>query len=159
VANSAQLVISKNGKTGWWDLVSIHDSSATPRTMIPRIMKSIPSQHDNKEYNEKSWPQLYDALDLRPEKEQDSDIWCGFWPEEGLRYRDIKSGDYSGIALGIPLMMWPARNATVLPGDIVVFELGPQVVVFNLKTRKIGLLAFGHGPVAVLENEGLSSEK
>ena len=38
----------------------------------------------------------------------------------------------------------------VLPGDLVVYQLGEQIVVLDLNHRQLGLLALGRSPVVAL---------
>lgn len=54
--------------------------------------------------------------------------------------------------MATPFFSWFTSDITVLPGDLVIYELGKQIVVLDLNKRKIGLLAMGHSPVAVLDN-------
>jgi hypothetical protein len=46
--------------------------------------------------------------------------------------------------------MWFSRCATVLPGSLVVYQLGEQIVVLDLERRQLGLLAKGRSPVVAL---------
>jgi hypothetical protein len=53
--------------------------------------------------------------------------------------------------LKTPFVAWNVRNATHLPGNIVLFQLGEnQVWVFDPDSRKVALLTHGTGPVAVI---------
>lgn len=50
----------------------------------------------------------------------------------------------------MPFLAWIARNATILPSDQVVYQLGNQIVILDLSTRKLAFLALGQGPVVGL---------
>ena len=64
-------------------------------------------------------------------------------PKEGLIDLTMKT----------PYLNIGTSNVTVLPGNQVVFQLGwDQIVLFDLDSRKIGLVARGRSPVVVFEN-------
>lgn len=74
----------------------------------------------------------------------------GFWPIEGLRGDNNKTKDRFRFSLETPFLAWNVRNATHLPGDYVIFQLGDdQICLLELATKKIALLANGQGPVVV----------
>jgi len=55
-------------------------------------------------------------------------------------------------AVETPFFKWPVRNATHLPNDIILFQLGANtIVLFDPNTEKIARVANGHGPIALLE--------
>ena len=57
------------------------------------------------------------------------------------------------LALETPFLHWGTYQATVLPGDEVVFQLGPDIIcVFDRETRKLAQLARGRGPVVALDD-------
>lgn len=90
------------------------------------------------------------ALDLRAEHDRIWSVATGFWPGEGLRARSARTGARTRIALELPGLRWSARYATVLPGEQVVYQLGRQIVLLDLATRRIALLAIGMEPVVTL---------
>ncbi len=49
--------------------------------------------------------------------------------------------------------MFPLRGLSYLPGDYAVFELGGRIWVLHLPTRRIGLLATGYMPIAIIETQ------
>lgn len=105
----------------------------------------------NKE--EGTWFSFGSASDLRPEQQRTWRFWTDFWAADGLQAYNKKTEERLHIALETPFIQWFARNATVLPGDQVVFQLDEQIVLFDLSTRKIGLVTMGRGPIVVLEDE------
>ena len=56
------------------------------------------------------------------------------------------------LSVETPFLALEIINATVLPGDEVVFQAGNQVCIFDRESRKLGVLARGRGPVVVLED-------
>jgi len=80
----------------------------------------------------------------------------GFWAGEGMRGR--RSAPEEGelrLALETPFCAWAVRNATHLPGDYVLFQLGwDQICVLDAPRRRVALLERGRGPVVVLVRDG-----
>lgn len=50
-----------------------------------------------------------------------------------------------------PFVIWYSRNAVTLPHGQVVYQAGEQIVLLDLATRRIALLAIGQGPVVELD--------
>lgn len=70
---------------------------------------------------------------------------------EGLMARNLK-GDFVDISLHTPYLVWGCFNVTVLPDNQVVCQLGREMIIlFDLDSRKIGMIARGHSPVVVFE--------
>lgn len=90
------------------------------------------------------------ATDLRSEGDRPWRVTTGFWPGEGLRARSLRTGVSATVALELPGLAWSARYATVLPGEQVVYQLGHQIVLLDLATRKIALVAPGQEPIVTL---------
>jgi hypothetical protein len=104
--------------------------------------------------------------DLRPPDEQDSEIRFGFWPYEGITVRGpgyrAKRGGLQ-LALETPFLAVAPRFGTVLEGDVLIYEYAPfsflrspapprhQIVVLDLRSRTLGVLADGRCPVVVLD--------
>ena len=77
-------------------------------------------------------------------------IWTGFWPLEGLRASDEITGQRYRLALETPQLAWPSSSATLLSEAQVIYQLGQQIVLLDLPTKRMGLIALGRGPVIVL---------
>lgn len=84
----------------------------------------------------------------------------GFWGVEGLQGENKKNSGTIYFALETPFITWDIRNATQLPGDYVVFQLGnDQICLLEVATKKIAILTKGQGPVVVLPlNPGLTRQ-
>jgi hypothetical protein len=53
-----------------------------------------------------------------------------------------------------PFVAWSVRNATHLPSDRILFQLGDdQICVYDPEKKEIALLAEGRGPIAVMQKE------
>ncbi len=78
-------------------------------------------------------------------------IKAGFWAAQGLSGENTKTGEQFRFAIETPFIQWNVRHAILLPADQVLFQLGKrQICILDLKTRKVAVLCFGHGAVAVL---------
>jgi hypothetical protein len=104
-----------------------------------------------------TWMNCGEAPKLGNASTSDWKFRTGFWPIEGLRGTNEKTGESIYLALETPFVAWIARNATQLSDDSVVFQLGEdQICLFEPASKKLCLLARGQGPVVVLPIEGKS---
>jgi hypothetical protein len=90
-------------------------------------------------------------VDLRGEGKHDWDVETGIWPLYGLHAGNSATRENFKLALETPFSSWPSRSATILPGDQVVYEVGEQVVLLDLATKRMQFLARGRNPVAVTD--------
>lgn len=90
------------------------------------------------------------AVDLQPSSAPLWKVRTGFWSAEGLKATNEVTSQSYQIALETPFLAWSSRNASVLPGSMVIYQLGKQVVLLDLAERRMALLARGRGPLVVL---------
>ncbi len=85
------------------------------------------------------------------------EISTDVWAVSGLRGTHSETHEHFRIAAETPFIWWYVRNATHLPGDLVIFQLGEdQICVYDINTNRVALLVKGRGPLPVLaENESL----
>jgi hypothetical protein len=95
------------------------------------------------------WGWSSKAIDQRPMEERPWRIRFGHWAGEGLSAEHVESGETVRIALETPFLNWRSRRATVLPCGQVIYQLGDQVVLLDLDTRRLGVLAYGRGPLVI----------
>jgi hypothetical protein len=69
---------------------------------------------------------------------------CGF-SVEGLPHGDLS------LRLDTPLIAWLAWHTTILPGDNVVWQLGPNIIACDPHRRELTWLAKGASPIVVLD--------
>ena len=136
-----------------WDIL---DSSK--KILVCSNLQVIASQdwRDTNDPNriEGTWFNFGEAPKLGAAEKSDWKFETGFWPIEGLRGENQKTGEKIYFSLETPFVSWIARSATQLPGDYVVFQLGDdQICLFETATKKIALLARGQGPVVILPKE------
>jgi hypothetical protein len=90
------------------------------------------------------------VVDRRP-PDASWDVRMGFFSFEGIQAVHRPTGRSFRAALDTPFLAWPPSEANLLPGDLVVCQLGPdQIVVLDLNARRLALLAAGHSPIVVL---------
>jgi len=94
------------------------------------------------------------AADLRPRAQREWTFTTGFWPEEGL-VAHLQGGSWRDsvrFAMGTPFLSAQSGCATVLPGDLVVWQLGAQIAVLDFRARRWSILVDGIGPAVVLDD-------
>ena len=88
----------------------------------------------------------------------DWEFATGFWPGQGISGKNRKTNATLHYSLETPYALWVVRNATLLPGDFLVFQLGnDQICLLHPASKQIALLARGKGPVVVKEETGALS--
>ena len=84
----------------------------------------------------------------------------GFWPAQGLSGENAKTSERFRVALEVPFLSWSVRDAIILPGDQILFQLGlHQVCLYDPRTRKVAVLYRGHGALAVLADGEANRER
>ena len=67
--------------------------------------------------------------------------WVGFWAAAGITLTHDETKEELHIAYETPFGAWNVRNAVHLPGDVVLFQFGPdQICAIEIETRKVALL-------------------
>jgi hypothetical protein len=140
-----------------WDLAALGEGAddRNPRvTQVRRCFATEAVSDGRTNYNGSergSWgnfgkvPQLGEAGTNRWE------FWAGFWPGEGLRGEDKETGAKAQLSFETPFAQWTVRNATQLPNDEVIFQLGEdQICIFDPNSKKVALLEHGRGPIVGL---------
>lgn len=111
-----------------------------------RTMNTDPPQFEGTSFNFGRVPKLGDA------HASHWDFWAGFWPIEGLHGSETNSGKSVSFSLETPFVAWSVRNATHLPGNKVLLQLGKdQICVYDPEKKQIALVTRGRGPIAVGE--------
>jgi hypothetical protein len=150
----ARLFLRKAEDSAMWDLWIRPDRSKSSDTMLVSGLTSGAAEPNPfREDNEYTWFNFGAAADMRAEDKRSWNVRTGFWAFEGLSARNEETRKGFTVALETPFLEWYARNATVLPSDKVVYQLGDQIVLLDMNTRKIGLVTIGRGPVVVLDKD------
>lgn len=139
-----------------WDLALVmgRGNSAEGGFTKPLLEKLAKREDTNSqsEFIEDSRFNFHKSVDYRSPTETNWTIRLGYWAAGAVRAEKPATGERRQFALEVPFIMdWQARNATVLPGELLIYQLGQQIVALDIERRKIGLVAMGRGPVVVLE--------
>lgn len=114
--------------------------SASPDKQLPT------SQSARESYQ--SWPDRWVKADLRPENKRVLDVMFGDYGDLCLNY---EKPDERWLGLEMPLVRWPMGDGTILPGDQLVMQLRDMIILLDLHTLQMAVLAHGRSPVVVLE--------
>jgi hypothetical protein len=76
-------------------------------------------------------------------------VFAGMWAAEGIS-AEHEDGTTIRVAMETPVISWVSLYPTLVPGSNVVYELGDQIVVFNLDRKVIARLAGGKSPHVVI---------
>lgn len=129
-------------------LVTVEEGFATEAAPTWQSMQTDPPQEED------SWFNFGQVARLGSAKESRWDFWSGFWPIEGLYGTQTNTGAQVGFSFETPFGAWNVRNATLLPSDKVLFQLGQeQVCVFDPTAKRVALVTKGRGPIAVMEEK------
>ena len=102
---------------------------------------------------ESTWTRYGPVSRLGEARESPWSFWVESWAGWGMRAAQADTGTEFNIGFEMLLGDWRIRNATHLPGDYVLLQLGrDQICVFDPMQKRIALVARGRGPVAVLED-------
>ncbi|MBK8913093.1 MAG: hypothetical protein IPM64_00585 [Phycisphaerales bacterium] len=99
------------------------------------------------------------AIILGSAKDSYWQFWAGDGAMGGLRGYHDGTGTQVHFSYETLFGHWPIRNATLLPGDKVLFQLGrDQICMLDPDAKQIALVARGRGPVAVMSEDGAATE-
>jgi hypothetical protein len=144
---NARLFISRSDISDHFDLCEVIDSNKKTTLIKYNITLTGPFLEDRRN---DTWFNFGPADSFQNPERSKWKVWTGFWASEGLTVFSQKSRLYN-LAFDTPFMSWLPRNATMLPMDQVVFQLGEQIVILDLPTKKLGFLTMGIGPCVVLK--------
>ncbi|MFA6543980.1 MAG: hypothetical protein WCS99_06120 [Limisphaerales bacterium] len=148
-------LIPSSGESAWnLGLVTVRGSLSegnSAKILLERFAKRT-REIRSPDFIEDSQLNFGKPVDYRTLVESHWEIWLGYWAAEGVRAVKTSTGERRRFALEAPFIMdWFARNATVLPSGLLIYQLGHQIVALDLDHRKVGLVTLGRGPVVVLE--------
>ncbi len=131
-------------------LVTIRKQISSVGAPAWRDINSNSSQYSGSWFNFGKVPKLGDA------ESSSWEFWSGFWPIEGFHGIESNSGKEISFSLETPFVAWAVRNATHLPTDKILLQLGyDQICVYDPERQQIALLTNGRGPVAVVAKDSL----
>jgi hypothetical protein len=155
------LVRPSSARTNCWDLIARLDTDNYRNPKLITMKEAMTNEAvldsraslDPPQY-EGTWFNFGEVPRLGAGPTNGWEFRTGFWPVEGLRGENKTTGAKIRFSFETPFGQWIVRNATLLPADKVIFQLGEdQICVFDPDTKKIALLVRGKGPVAVIGSE------
>lgn len=137
-----------------WELVAWHQPEDTDRFRETTIVHDV-AQDVPRPVEEKGEEHVFrDGLAPKLQEAQDSQWEFRSGYDASFRLRGNKEGmpgEYIELSCDMPRAYWHIKNATHLPGDIVIFQLGDdQICLLDANRGKLALLARGRGPVVVV---------
>jgi len=76
-----------------------------------------------------------------------------FWPGEGLLVRATDESRHYRLAFATPFGTLGFSHGTHLPGDLVLCQVGTEIALVDLETRRVARLVDGVSPVVLLSPE------
>lgn len=157
-ADAESRLFARRGEQGW-DLW-LQDRDGAPRlvrvgiappTALAPAQPALHTQLKNSVRTaEPTLPEAWGKpAELVPEAASPWALHMGQWPWEGLRVdsRDLRPS-YC-LALDTPFLSWEPRCATRLPGECLLFQMGPYLWLLELDSCRLHLLARGQGAQVV----------
>ena len=144
VNENAKLFLDLSEDNSYFDLLAgIDIDEKTNEIIVPHIARVFYSPEHDSIF---SW-----ITDLRPSSQRVWEIDATFLASLGFKAINKETNAQLHLAMETPFLTWPVRMTTILPNDQVVFQLGTQIIILDLNTRKIGLITKGYSPVVVKE--------
>lgn len=82
-------------------------------------------------------------------------VSTGLFASDGLRATRRKTGYEIHLGLETPFVMWRSLCPSLLPGDLVVYQLDRNIVLLDLRSRRIGVITAGNQPVVVVDQNAV----
>jgi hypothetical protein len=161
-ANDRLFVRASSENSNRWDLVArlVAEDRRNPklitieRAFAAEAAPSWRSTHTDPTQEEGSWFNFGQAARLGTAKNSQWEVRSGFWPIEGLRGTQTNTGAQVHFSFETPFGTWNVRNATLLPSDKVLFQMGQdQICIFDPAAKRVALVTKGRGPIAVMEED------
>ncbi len=161
-ANDRLFVRASSENSNRWDLVArlVAEDRRNPklitieRAFAAQAAPSWRSTYTDPPQEEDSWFNFGQAARLGTAKDSQWEFWSGFWPIEGLRGTHTNTGAQVHFSFETPFGAWNVRNATLLPSDKVLFQMGQdQICIFDPAAKRVALVTKGRGPIAVMEED------
>lgn len=127
------------------NLIPIQESFASIAAPTWRSEHTVTSQYPGTWFNFGPVPKLGDA------KSSDWEFRSGFW--QGFSGDETNTDTHIAFSFETPFAAWPVRNATHLPTDKVLLQLGDdQICLYDPIENSIALVVKGRGPIAIIQD-------
>jgi hypothetical protein len=165
--NDRLLVQQSNADTNSWDLIARLETEEHRNPNIITVAEQFAfvaatswrSMNNNSPQYEGTWSNFGPISKLGNAKLSTWSFRAGSYPIEGISGTDTHSGKQVWFSLETPFVAWLVRNATHLPTDKVLLQLGDdQICVYDPENKQIALLTHGRGPVAIMTKDMSNKE-
>jgi hypothetical protein len=127
------------------------DTSTVLAKSFSRAATDVFNGYDGIKHQNSTNRNPWHAMDFRKPSEMKYTVRVGFWDAQGLTVTDMKSNKSITYALESSILRATCRRATVLPGDIVIWDLGGRIMAMDLNSKHITQLARGRSPVVTMD--------
>ncbi len=150
-----RLFLEKSSDNTYWNLWGYHSHLLIENiSEHPGTDWALPVHLSDKQYIKPLPLRFEDTFDLREKNKRNWRVATSKIAFRGLILQNEKAEKEFSVGLETPFFSgWYPRCPIVLPGDYVVYQLGEQIVLFDINGRRIRLLARGFGPVVVLKKK------
>jgi len=161
--SGARLFVRPDDSSKSCELWSVMGERGTPPKRLiaikVKLARPLAQAGSGSEFEPETWmtyhyyPSQNEGWDLRPSQAQEWTALGRFWAAEGIVVMCGKQRVHR-LAYESPLsggpFAWTVRNVVLLPGDQALFQVKDQLLLLDLKSKKLGFLCMGRGPVVVL---------
>lgn len=160
---NSMLYAQRNADGTGFDLIGVRAGEARNSETSETLIRGFAAQagewpYVNEEHTHGSpsgrpvglWLAWGAAVDLRPADKRTWTARTGFHVVDGLMIQNMDK-EYRLVSVETPFLWWDARCATVVPSGQIVWQLGPQILIYDPESRNLGVLALGQGPVVGLD--------
>jgi len=148
------------------------------RMLLPQVgVLPFPDAYDDKGWEDWAtdrWRYRAPVLDFRSARDRAWKVEEGWWGDRLISAKNESTGESLWLSFETPSFEWVARYISVIPGGKVVFQLESylqlngfavtpsvyvpdQIVLLDLRSRKLGLITYGRSPVVVFPEQGASA--
>ncbi|AQT67655.1 hypothetical protein STSP2_00803 [Anaerohalosphaera lusitana] len=121
-------------------------------------------EHDLEEYRTRYWFSPTDVPKLGPAQSSPWKFKTSIWSLMGLTAKNTKTEQSERVAFTTPFGGWLPKNATHLPTDKALFQLGiypfnlkylrgDQICIYDPNKKQLAKITHGKGPIAIIKDK------
>ena len=153
---NSDLFLARRARESSWDIFM--DNGRDYRIVLEKVTVAGPLAWligTDTQQVEQGGPPNFKAAVLPSNPDPIWQVKAGPWSPGALSAKNQKTGETIYISLDTPVAQWRSRAPSLLPGDMVVYQLENQIVLLDLNSKRIGLIAMGWSPVVVLDDKAV----
>jgi hypothetical protein len=128
----------------------------------------FPNDYDDNNLEQWDYAPRASVLDFRSSGDRAWEVQVGSWGDRLISAKNATTGKSLRLSFETPFVEWVARHVSVIPGGKVVLELctppvffafvptvhlPDEIVLLDLRSRKLGLITYGRSPVVVFPEQ------